>query len=175
MSDSARILVVDDEAGIRDSLGKILRYEGFDVETAPDGNTALALAERQDFDLVFLDIKMPGLDGLEVLSRLAEGGLTMPVVIISGHGTVDTAVQATKLGAFDFLEKPLDADRVLVTLRNALGWLEQQRQIESLRQRLGEGERIVGESPAVKGLLAAIARVAPTDARVLITGENGSG
>jgi len=119
---SARLLVVDDEAGIRESLGKILRYEGFTVETAPDGPTALALAGRQAFDLVFLDIKMPGMDGLEVLTRLAEGGLTLPVVIISGHGTVETAVQATKLGAFDFLEKPLDADRVLVTLRNALAW-----------------------------------------------------
>ncbi len=172
---SARLLVVDDEAGIRESLGKVLRYEGFAVDTAPDGATALALAARQPFDLIFLDVKMPGMDGLEVLARLGEGGLATPVVIISGHGTIDTAVQATKLGAFDFLEKPLDADRVLVTLRNALAWLDQQRQIEQLRQRLGEGEQIVGESQAVKALLKAIERVAPTDARVLITGENGSG
>ncbi len=172
---SARILVVDDEAAIRDSLGKILRYEGFEVEQAPDGPTALALYERQDFDLIFLDVKMPGMDGLELLAILGEGGHQVPVVIISGHGNVDTAVQATKLGAFDFLEKPLDTDRILVTLRNALDWREQRREIASLKQRLGEGEQIVGESKAVKDLLAAIERVAPTDARVLVTGENGSG
>ncbi len=172
---SARILIVDDEAGIRESLGKILRYEGFEVEEAPDGATGLALYERQEFDLIFLDIKMPGLDGIEVLTRLGEGGHRVPVVIISGHGNVDTAVQATKLGAFDFLEKPLDADRIMVTLRNALSWREQRREIESLKQRLGESEQIVGESAGVTGLLAAIERVAPTDARVLVTGENGSG
>ncbi len=172
---SARILVVDDEAGIRESLGKILHYEGFEVEQAPDGPTALTLFERQEFDLIFLDIKMPGMDGLELLAHLGEGGHRVPVVIISGHGNVDTAVQATKLGAFDFLEKPLDADRIMVTLRNALSWREQRREIESLKQRLGESDRIVGESPAIMDLLAAIDRVAPTDARVLITGENGSG
>ena len=172
---SARILIVDDEAGIRESLGKILRYEGFEVEEAPDGATGLALYERQEFDLIFLDIKMPGLDGLEVLTRLGEGGHRVPVVIISGHGNVDTAVQATKLGAFDFLEKPLDADRIMVTLRNALSWREQRREIESLKQRLGESEQIVGESAGVGSLLGAIEKVAPTDARVLVTGENGSG
>ena len=171
----ARILVVDDEAGIRESLGKILRYEGFEVDEAPDGPTALALLARQRFDLIFLDIKMPGMDGLEVLIRLVAEDPRVPVVIISGHGSVDTAVQATKLGAFDFLEKPLDADRIMVTSRNALAWRVQQREIEDLRQRLGESEEIVGESPTVKELLGAIAKVAPTDARVLVTGENGSG
>ncbi len=172
---SASILVVDDEAGVRESLAKILRYEGNVVEEAEDGPQALGHLERGHFDLIFLDIKMPGMDGLELLARMGDMGLDVPVVIISGHGNVETAVQATKLGAFDFLEKPLDADRVLVTLRNGLAHRDLKRKIGILEEQLPGPEQIVGESPAITDLLAGVERVAPTDARVLITGENGAG
>jgi two-component system nitrogen regulation response regulator NtrX len=121
----ARILVVDDEAEIRRSVRMILEYEGYDVQEASSGPEALALVEREPPDLMFLDIKMGGLDGLETLQRIRQINEALPVVIISGHGTVSTAVEATKLGAFDFIEKPLASERVLVTIRNALdrgGW-----------------------------------------------------
>ncbi|MBN2172360.1 MAG: sigma-54-dependent Fis family transcriptional regulator [Candidatus Krumholzibacteriota bacterium] len=170
-----RILVVDDEASVRGALAKILRYEDYEVIEAADGPGALELVGRERLDLVFLDIKMPGMDGLEVLGRLAGMKLDLPVVIISGHGNVQTAVEATRLGAFDFLEKPLDADRVLVTLRNGLAQGRLRDENRDLMEKLRGRDEIIGESPAIRELLAAVERVAPTEARVLITGENGSG
>jgi len=172
---TARVLIIDDEAAIRDSLGKILRYEDHSTLEASDGRSGLQLLERERFDLVFLDIKMPGIDGLEVLAEIRRRNIETPVVIISGHGDVQTAVEATRLGAFDFLEKPLDADRILVTLRNALTQNRLRRDKRRLQEKLRGRQEIVGESAAIGRVKAAIAKVAPSEARVLITGENGSG
>ncbi len=177
-----RILVVDDEEEIRESLKRILEYDGYECLTAPTGQAALARIERGGPDLVFLDIKMPGIDGLEVLRRIRERDEWLPVVVISGHGDVSTAVEATKLGAFDFLEKPLESKRVTVTIRNAL----RQRRLgaENRRFRRAEEERhlaeerryaMVGESTALRSLADEIARAAPVRSAVLVQGESGVG
>jgi DNA-binding NtrC family response regulator len=174
------ILVVDDEASIRRTLREILEYEDFSVEEAVDGQDALDKARETRYDLVLLDVKMPRLDGLEVLGTLSKEMPEVPVVMISGHGTIETAVEATKLGAFDFIEKPPDLNRLLLTIRNALdrGQLE----VENRRMRQTIVERhegdltpILGDSPAIPKIKDTIGRVAPTEARVLITGEAGTG
>jgi two-component system nitrogen regulation response regulator NtrX len=171
----ARILVVDDEEGIRKILRQVLEYEGHEVRVAAGGGEALQLYGETRPDLVFMDVKMARMDGLEALDRIREHDPTALVVMISGHGTIETAVEATRRGAYDFLEKPLDTDRLLLTIRNAL----QQRGLAQENARLrGEVEsryEIVGRSYAVRALLDRIEKVAPTDARVLITGENGTG
>jgi two-component system nitrogen regulation response regulator NtrX len=170
-----RILVVDDEAAIRDSMRMILEYEGYDCLLAATGPDGLGLADREDPDLVFLDIKMPGMDGLEVLDRLKAQHEALPVVMISGHGTVSTAVEATKRGAFDFIEKPLSSERVLVTVRNAI---DQQRLSSEVRQlkRFDElRHEMIGQSHALAEIMEAIRRAAPTNATVLILGESGAG
>ncbi len=172
---SARVLIIDDEAAIRDSLGKILRYEDHLVGEAPDGAAGLLQLEKDRFDLIFLDIKMPGMDGLETLTEIRKRKIETPVVIISGHGDVQTAVEATKLGAFDFLEKPLDADRILVTLRNALTQGQLRRDKKQLQEKLKGRHEIVGKTLAIREVMDAVEKVAPSEARVLITGENGSG
>jgi two-component system nitrogen regulation response regulator NtrX len=171
----ARLLVVDDEKGIRQALVQLFEYEGHDVracEDAPDG-----IAAARDFrpDVTFLDVKMPGMDGLEALSRIRESDPRAVVVMISGHGTIDTAVEATRKGAYDFLEKPLDTDRLLVTLRRALELKGLTEHVASLRDQVEGRYRIVGASKAVRQVLERVERVAPTEARVLITGENGTG
>jgi len=171
----ARILVVDDEEGIRKILRQVLEYEGHDVRTASGGGEAFAVYPEFRPELTFLDVKMARMDGLEVLDRLRETDPAALVVMISGHGSIETAVEATRRGAYDFLEKPLDTDRLLLTIRNAL----QQRGLveENVRLR-GEVEsryEIVGNSFAIRALLDRIEKVALTDARVLITGENGTG
>ncbi len=171
----ARLLIVDDERSIREALSQVFEYEGHDVTVASDGKEALAVAEDFRPDVTLLDVKMPGMDGLEVLSRLRERDPGAIVVMISGHGTIETAVEATRRGAFDFLEKPLDTDRLLVTLRNALKVKGLTESVESLRSEIELRHRIVGASPLIRQLLDRIERVAPTDARVLITGENGTG
>ena len=171
----ARILVVDDEDGIRRVLAQLLEYEGHDVRAAESGGEALAVYPDFRPDLTFLDVKMARLDGLETLSRLRELDPAALVVMISGHGTIETAVEATRRGAYDFLEKPLDTDRILLVLRNALqqrGLLEENAR---LRGAVESRYEIVGKSFAVRQVLERIERVAPTDARVLITGENGTG
>jgi two-component system, NtrC family, nitrogen regulation response regulator NtrX len=171
----ARILIVDDEEGIRHVLAQLIEYEGHQAETAGGAAEAMSLFREFSPDLTFLDVKMARTDGLEVLTRLREEDPTAIVVMISGHGTIETAVEATRRGAYDFLEKPLDTDRILLVLRNALqqrGLLE-----ENLRLR-GEVEsrhQIVGRSFAIRQVLDRVEKVAPTDARVLITGENGTG
>ncbi|MGQ0814328.1 MAG: sigma-54-dependent transcriptional regulator [Gemmatimonadota bacterium] len=171
----ARLLVVDDEEGIRKILRQVLEYEGHDVRVASGGGEALSTYGEFKPDLTFLDVKMARMDGLEVLDRIREQDPGAVVVMISGHGTIETAVEATRRGAYDFLEKPLDTDRLLVTIRNAL----QQRGLEEENARLrGEVEsryEIVGRSFAIRALLDRIEKVAPTDARVLIAGENGTG
>jgi len=171
----ARILVVDDEAEIRRSVRMILEYEGYDVQEASSGPEALALVEREPPDLVFLDIKMGGLDGLETLQRLRQLSEALPVVIISGHGTVSTAVEATKLGAFDFIEKPLASERVLVTIRNALDQTRLVDENRSLKRAVEARHQMVGESVSLRQIWDAIKRAAPTNATVLLLGESGAG
>jgi two-component system nitrogen regulation response regulator NtrX len=169
------ILVVDDEEDIRSSLRMILEYEGMEMVEAASGPEGLERVASYDPDVVLLDIKMPRMDGLEVLSTLVERETRAPVVMISGHGTVSTAVEATRLGAFDFMEKPLERDRVLLVIRNALGQLRLQQENRQFRHSNEEKFRMVGQSPALKQVQDAISRAAPTRAAVLITGESGSG
>ena len=174
------ILVVDDEASIRRTLREILEYEDYDVEEAEDGTQALDTLRANTFDLVILDVKMPEPDGMDVLEVMAEEMPDVPVLMISGHGTIETAVEATKLGAFDFIEKPPDLNRLLVTVRNALDRGELQTENRRMRQTLTEQQSgdltpIVGESSAIGEIKSTIDRVAPTEARVLIMGENGTG
>src|SRR5215210_5810387 len=171
----SRILVIDDEAAIRDSLRMILEYEGYEFLGAATGQDGLAMVERENPDLVFLDIKMPGMDGLEVLQRIKAADETVPVVMISGHATVTTAVDATKLGALDFIEKPLASERVLVTIRNAIDRSRLADENRSLKRVVEVRHQIVGESPHLKKVMDAIRRAAPTNATVLITGESGVG
>jgi two-component system nitrogen regulation response regulator NtrX len=176
---SGRLLVVDDERSIRDVLAQVLGYEGYVVQTAASGGEALNLYRQQPFDLVLLDVKMQGIDGLDTLTQLRQQDPDARVVMISGHGTISTAVQAVKDGAFDFLEKPLDSDRLLVTVARAL----EHRRLAGENARLREGLAratdarfaMVGDSPGLKEIRALVARVGPTNARVLVTGENGSG
>ncbi|WP_337171115.1 sigma-54 dependent transcriptional regulator [Gemmatimonas aurantiaca] len=170
-----RILVIDDEPGIRQALGQLLEYEGFDVRTASGGTEGIALYDSFRPQLVFLDVKMAGLDGLEVLKRLRQADPNATVVMISGHATIQTAVEATQLGAYDILEKPLDTDRVLVLLRNAFANRQLSEENERLRETIESRYEIVGRSFGIRSLLERIERVAGTPARVLITGENGTG
>lgn len=171
----ARLLVVDDESGIRDALVQVFEYEGHEVLAAEDGPDGIALAVDFRPDVIFLDVKMPGLDGLDVLARLREDDPSALVIMISGHGTIDTAVEATRKGAYDFLEKPLDTDRLLVTLRRALQLRGLTQSMVDLRSQVESRYEIVGTSYPVRQVLERVERVAPTDARVLVTGENGTG
>jgi two-component system nitrogen regulation response regulator NtrX len=169
------VLVVDDEKSIRDSLRKVLEYEGHTVTEATSGRVGLDEARDGAFDVVLLDIKMPGMDGMDVLRQLAQDDPDLPVIMISGHGTIATAVEATRIGAFDFLEKPLDRDRVLLTVRNAIQNRRLNDERATLEKAVTKSFRIVGESPAIKELLKTIETIGPTQARVLLTGENGVG
>jgi two-component system nitrogen regulation response regulator NtrX len=171
----SRILVIDDEAAIRDSLKMTLEYEGYEFLAAATGQEGLALIERESPDLVLLDVKMPGMDGLEVLDRIRAINDALPVVVVSGHGTISTAVEATKKGAFDFIEKPFASDRVLVSLRNALDQRRLRDENRTLKKAVEVRHQMVGESPALKQVTAAVARAAPTNATVLIQGESGVG
>jgi two-component system, NtrC family, nitrogen regulation response regulator NtrX len=171
----ARLLVVDDESGIRSALAQVFEYEGHEVRTAEDGHEGITLAEEFRPDVIFLDVKMPGLDGLDVLARLREEDPSTLVVMISGHGTIDTAVEATRKGAYDFLQKPLDTDRLLVTLRRALELRGLTQSMADLRSQIESRYEIVGTSFAIRQVLDRIEKVAPTEARVLISGENGTG
>jgi len=170
-----RILVVDDEEPIRKTMRMTLEYEGFEVSEAASGAEALQSVESDPPDLVFLDIKMPGIDGLDALKQLKEISPATQVIIISGHGNVETAVQATKLGAFDFIEKPLETERVLLAVRNAAERKELEEEVGRLRLRFEQHYRMVGEGPSMKKVEEAIRRSAPTNATVLITGESGTG
>ncbi len=169
------ILVVDDEKSVRDSLRMILTYAHYEVELAEDGARALSLLNSHPIDMVLLDIKMPGMDGIEVLEAMRKQNPELPIVIISGHGTIETAVEATKKGAFDFLSKPLDRDKLLVTVRNALEQHKLAVEYKQMKETLEGKEKILGESQKIKEILEIIHRVGPTESRVLITGENGTG
>ncbi|MBX7119789.1 MAG: sigma-54 dependent transcriptional regulator [Gemmatimonadaceae bacterium] len=172
---SRRVLIVDDEPGIRAALGQLLEYEGYEVRAVASGREGLAAYEQFRPQLTFLDVKMAGIDGLETLKRLRAGDPAAVVVMISGHASLQDAVAATTLGAYDILEKPLDTDRILVTLRNAIGHLDLREENERLRARVERHGEIVGRSAPLRSLVDQIARVAGTAARVLITGENGTG
>jgi two-component system nitrogen regulation response regulator NtrX len=171
----ARILVIDDEAAIRDTMRMILEYDGHEALTAGSGQEGLEIAERESLDLVFLDIKMPGLDGLEVLSRLRATNETLPVVIVSAHGSATTALEAGRLGAFRFLEKPPSKDYVLDAVREGLELGTLRRENRSLRSALETRHQLVGESAAIRRVLDQVRRAAPTNATVLILGESGVG
>ena len=170
-----RILVVDDEPGIRSALGQLLEYEGYDVRTASNATEGLSEYDRFRPHLVFMDIKMAGLDGLEALRQLKQSDPGALVVMISGHATIKTAVEATQAGAYDILEKPLDTDRILVLLRNALEHVDLAAENQRLRETIETRFEIVGKSFVIRSLTDQIEKVAPTPARVLITGENGTG
>jgi two-component system nitrogen regulation response regulator NtrX len=172
---SQRVLIVDDEAGVREALKQVLEYEDLEVRVASSGGEAIGLYTEFRPHLVFLDVKMAGLDGLETLSRLRAVDPRAQIVMISGHGTIATAVEATQRGAFDFLEKPLDTDRLLLTVRNALAHGDLVGENARLRQASESRYEMVGSSPALESVRALIAKVGPTTARVLITGENGTG
>src|SRR5207247_2132156 len=172
---SRRVLVVDDEKGIRDALRQVLEYGEIEVRACASGSEALRLYPEFRPHLVFLDVKMQGIDGLETLRTLRELDSHAQVVMISGHGTIQTAVEATQLGAYDFLEKPLDTDRILLTLRNALQHVDLASENVRLKADVHAQYEIVGTSRAVKQVIERIEKVAPTAARVLITGENGTG
>ena len=170
-----RVLVVDDEKGIREALKQLLEYEEIEVQTCASGGEALRVYPDFRPHLVFLDVKMQGMDGLATLRALRELDPHAQVVMISGHGTIQTAVEATQLGAYDFLEKPLDTDRVLLTLRNALQHMALAIENVRLRDEVHARHEIVGSSKAIKQVIERVEKVAPTAARVLITGENGTG
>ncbi len=169
------ILVVDDEQSVRNSLKMILEYERFEVEFAENGETAIKKLITASVDVVLLDVKMAGMDGIEVLQRIREKKAHLPVIMISGHGTIETAVEATKLGAYDFLPKPLDRDKLLVTIRNALQQAKLSEDYHKLQETVEGRLQILGESTKIKQVLEIVDRVGPTEARILITGENGTG
>lgn len=168
------ILIIDDERPVRNSLGEILRDEGYSVETAQDGPEGLQKVDKQHFDVIFCDIKMPGMDGIEVLDKLTASGIDSAVVMISGHGDIETAVDCIKKGAFDFIPKPLDLNRTLITIKNAFERTSLVSQTKVLRKKV-YGADMIGRSEAIGGIRQMIEKVAPTDARVLITGANGTG
>ena len=183
----AKILIIDDERGIRNTLREILADEGHNVEVAENGINGLQMATKNAYDLIFSDIKMPEMDGIEVLSAIKNTGeyanqntpiasAETPIVMITGHGDVETAVQALKLGAYDFLLKPLDLNRILITTKNALESKQLRQETKQLRKKVAaKGSQMIGESAAINRVRAIIEKVAPTEARVLITGPNGTG
>ena len=170
----AKILVIDDEKGIRNTLREILEYEKFTVDDAADGPSAIALTEKSEYDVILCDIKMPGMDGMEVLDHLL-AKFDTPVIMISGHGNIDTAVEAIKKGAYDYIAKPLDLNRLLVTIRNAMDKASLITETKTLKRKVSKTYDMIGGSESMDEIREMIDRVAPSGARVLITGENGTG
>ncbi len=171
----ASILVIDDEKSIRNTLKDVLEYENYTVDVAEDGFRALELFNENNYDVVLCDIKMPKMDGIEVLEKIMEQSGDVQVIMISGHGNIDTAVEAIKKGAFDFIEKPPDMNRLLITIRNALDKSNLITETKVLKKKISKKYEMVGESPAIQQVRKLIDRVAPTEARVLVTGANGTG
>ncbi len=169
-----KVLIVDDERAIRYSLKEILEMENYQVETAENGQEGLQKAEKEKYDVIFCDIKMPQMDGIEMLSRLIEEGIESPVIMVSGHADITTAVECIKKGAFDFIEKPLDLNRILITLKNATDKASLVKETKILKKKIF-GREMIGESAQIAHLKEMIAKVAPTQASVLVTGPNGSG
>ena len=171
----ARILIIDDEKAIRKTLSEILTYEGYKIEEAADGEEGLRKFSATTFDIVLCDIKMPKMDGIEFLEKAKAVNPDVPVVVISGHGNIDTAVEAVKKGAFDYISKPPDLNRLLITLRNAKDRQALATETRVLKRRVSRVQEMVGDSEPIRLIKSTIEKVAPTDARVLITGENGVG
>ncbi|KAA5544810.1 sigma-54-dependent transcriptional regulator [Adhaeribacter rhizoryzae] len=170
-----KILIIDDERAIRSTLKEILEYESYTVDEAENGEVGLDLLTKTKYDVVLCDIKMPKIDGLEVLNRAMEFVPDTPFIMISAHGTIDTAVEATKKGAYDFLQKPPDLNRLLITVRNAIDKINLVTETKKLKKKISKNYEMVGNSPALEKVRRAIEKVAKTDARVLITGPNGAG
>jgi DNA-binding NtrC family response regulator len=171
----ARILIIDDEKSIRKTLREILEYEKYQVDEASDGVEGTAMVQKEKYDIILCDIKMPKMDGMEVLEKIMQLSNDTPVVMISGHGNIETAVEAVKKGAFDFIAKPLDLNRLLVTIRNAMDKSVLVTETKVLKRKVNKTFEMVGQSKSIQQIQEMIERVAPTDARVLITGGNGSG
>ena len=169
-----KILIIDDERSIRNSLKEILADEGYDVDVAENGAQGCAMVDKEKYSVIFCDIKMPEMDGMEVLDRLVQMGIDSAVIMISGHGDIDTAVECIKKGAFDFIQKPLDLNRILITIKNATEKVSLVKETKILKKKV-YGQVMVGESPALVHVTGMIDKVAPTDARVLIVGSNGTG
>jgi two-component system nitrogen regulation response regulator NtrX len=173
----AKILVIDDQQSIRKTLREILEYESFEVDEAEDGIKGMELFQKQNYDIVLCDIKMPKMDGIEFLEKVMTTGIDVPVVMISGHGNIDTAVEAIKKGAYDYIAKPIDLNRLLVTIRNAMEKKSLVSETKQLKKKVSKSKttEIIGNSDAIKKIKELIERVAPTDARIFITGSNGTG
>ena len=169
-----KILIIDDERSIRNSLKEILADEGYDVDVAENGVIGCTMADKEKYSVIFCDIKMPEMDGTEVLDKLTEMGIDSAVVMISGHADITTAVECIKKGAFDFIEKPLDLNRILITIKNATDKVSLVKETRILKKKV-YGQEMIGESPAIGHIRDMIDKVAPTDARVLIVGSNGTG
>jgi DNA-binding NtrC family response regulator len=170
-----KILIIDDERSIRATLKEILEFEKYLVETAQDGIEGYKMAEEKNFDLIFCDIKMPKIDGIETLKKIVENNILTPVVMISGHGDIETAVHTLKIGAFDYIEKPLDLNRVLTCVKNALNNNHLRKENSILKRKINSNSEIIGQSQEIKSILELITKVANSNARVLITGPNGTG
>lgn len=171
----AKILVIDDERSIRNTLKDILEFEKHQISLAENGKQALDMLQSHTFDLIFSDIKMPEMDGIELLGHFMEREIEAPIVMISGHGNIETAVECIKKGAFDFITKPIDLNRLLITVRNALERNSLVTESKTLKRKIAKRHQMVGDSAAIQKVRMMIERVAPTDARVLITGDNGTG
>ena len=171
----SNILIIDDEKAIRKTLGEILSYEGYKIDDAENGDEGLKKIREKTYDVVLCDIKMPKVDGLEFLEKAKEINPDVPIIMISGHGTIETAVEAVKKGAFDYVAKPPDLNRLLITIRNAMDKQTLVTETKVLKRKVSKVQEMIGESVALKKIKDTIDKVAPTDARVLITGENGSG
>src|SRR5665213_432042 len=169
------ILIIDDEKSIRKTITEILTYEGYKIDEAADGEEGLKKFREKNFDLVICDIKMPKLDGIEFLEKAKEIDPEVPIIIISGHGNIETAVEAVKKGAFDYISKPPDLNRLLITLRNAMDKTSLVAETKVLKRKVNKVQEIVGDSPPIRKIKDTIDKIAPTEARVLITGENGVG
>ena len=169
-----KILIIDDERSIRNSLKEILADEGYDVDVAEDGVQACSMVDKEKYSVIFCDIKMPGMDGVEVLDKMIEMGVDAAIVMISGHGDINTAVECIKKGAFDYIPKPLDLNRILITIKNATEKVSLVKETRILKKKV-YGQPMIGESPAILHIKEMIDKVAPTDARVLVIGSNGTG
>lgn len=169
-----KILIIDDERAIRNSLGEILTDEGYEVDVAEDGMQGISMVDKEKYSVIFCDIKMPGIDGTEVLEKLNAMGTDAAIVMISGHGDISTAVECIKKGAFDFIPKPLDLNRILITIKNATEKVSLVKETRSLKKKV-YGQPMIGEAPTILHIKDMIEKVAPTDARVLIIGANGTG
>lgn len=171
----SNILIIDDERAIRKTLGEILSYEGYKIDEAGDGEEGLKRFKEKTYDVVLCDIKMPKIDGMDFLEKSREANADVPIIMISGHGTIETAVEAVKKGAFDYISKPPDLNRLLITIRNAIDKTSLVTETRVLKRKVAKVQDMIGESSPIKRIKETIEKVAPTDARVLITGENGVG